>query len=112
MNMTSLSLKFSVMLRWLRFPTRTTVKFSVATCVLLLSASCVPTLKQNPPRAPNKSIAASFSGSQTTNATFSEAENTAQKTWAEFFPDPDLQELIRAAIKNNQELNIRLQEMV
>lgn len=34
------------------------------------------------------------------------------KLWQEFFTDPNLQALIDTALKNNQELNLRLQEMV
>jgi multidrug efflux system outer membrane protein len=78
----------------------------------VFGSSCVPSLRQNPPREPNTAVAASFSGSQTTNATFSAAESEAQKKWVEFFPDHDLQELIRVAITQNQELSIRLQELV
>lgn len=36
----------------------------------------------------------------------------AQQHWDQFFADPNLRELIEAALTNNQELNIRLQEII
>ncbi|MCB9755444.1 MAG: TolC family protein [Myxococcales bacterium] len=36
----------------------------------------------------------------------------AQRQWDQFFSDPFLQALIREALDNNQELNIRLQEII
>ena len=37
--------------------------------------------------------------------------NTAKRNWKDFFNDPYLNELIDTALKNNQELNITLQEI-
>jgi NodT family efflux transporter outer membrane factor (OMF) lipoprotein len=41
-----------------------------------------------------------------------EAENSARLDWREFFADPHLVALIDAALANNQELNINVQEML
>lgn len=40
-----------------------------------------------------------------------EIRNTAEIRWKEFFTDPNLHSLIDTALKNNQELNITLQEI-
>jgi NodT family efflux transporter outer membrane factor (OMF) lipoprotein len=55
---------------------------------------------------------------KTENATLPESYNDAQDTintakirWKEFFPDPYLTALIDTALKNNQELNVTLQEI-
>jgi multidrug efflux system outer membrane protein len=70
--------------------------------ICLLAASCkVPAIIE---QAENKSVPVSFgSGSDTTN--------TAAVQWRNFFTDPNLQQLIDTAIKNNQELKITLQEI-
>jgi outer membrane protein, multidrug efflux system len=82
-------------------------------CLLAASASaCVPSLQQHRSREPEALLSGSFAGSQTTNTVFAEAQSAAQKTWREFFPDPELQELIAGAIAHNQELMIRLQELI
>jgi len=86
-------------------------RMAVAACALWVG-SCVPSLQQNPPREPSTTLAAGYGGAQTTNTRFAEAESAAQTAWTQFFPDPDLQELVRVALANNQELNIRLQELV
>lgn len=45
------------------------------------------------------------------NTSLSNSQNTAQINWKEYFTDPYLIELIDTALKNNQELNIILQEI-
>lgn len=45
------------------------------------------------------------------NNTSADTVNTAQVTWRDFFTDPYLNALIDTALKNNQELNITLQEI-
>lgn len=78
-------------------------------CVLLLAVGCAPSLKDNPPRAVNKAVPENFG----TSATLAPSEgNTGHKKWADFFSEPELKALIETALKNNQELNIRLQEIV
>ncbi len=79
---------------------------------LLLIASCAPSLAANPPREPNQALPQSFAGAQVAEETASPAENLAHETWAAFFADPDLKLLIDTALVNNQELNMRLQEII
>src|SRR6478609_1407940 len=70
--------------------------------ICLMVASCkVPAIIE---QAENKSVPVSFgSGGDTTN--------TAAVQWRNFFTDPNLQQLIDTAIRNNQELKITLQEI-
>ncbi|MEZ0311383.1 MAG: TolC family protein [Myxococcota bacterium] len=78
--------------------------YSVKAVVLLLVCACVPALEQQEPRQPNKAVPDSFG--QT-----SDGGNSASAPWREFFDDPALIELVDLALKNNQELNIALQEI-
>jgi len=55
-------------------------------------------------RAENKNVPAGFSDSQDTL-------NSATIKWKTFFTDPNLVSLIDTALKNNQELNITLQDI-
>ncbi|CAH0128685.1 Outer membrane protein OprM [Pedobacter sp. Bi27] len=55
-------------------------------------------------RAENKSVPAAFSSAQDT-------VSTASIQWRKFFTDPNLVNLIDTALKNNQELNITLQDI-
>ncbi len=55
-------------------------------------------------KAENKTVPVSYNNSADTL-------NTAKKKWKEFFTDPNLEGLIDIALKNNQELNIVLQEI-
>lgn len=77
----------------------------LAGVVGLLGISCAPSLEGSEPREPNKHVPASFGSDPT-------ATSEAQKTWSEFFDSPELASLIHTAIEKNQELNIRLQEIV
>src|SRR5689334_17491207 len=72
------------------------------TCLM----GCIPSLNGNAPREAKKELPGSFSAEGT------EATNAAQQTWDSFFASPDLRALIGAALKNNQELNIQLQELI
>ncbi|MGA9650265.1 TolC family protein [Pedobacter sp.] len=65
------------------------------------SACKVPEFAQ---RSENKNVPASFNNSQ-------DSTNTASLKWRSFFTDPNLVNLIDTALKNNQELNITLQEI-
>jgi len=60
-------------------------------------------LGQKPAREANRATPKNFAASQGDN-------NSAKATWQEFFTDPNLNALIASALKNNQELNIQLQE--
>lgn len=53
----------------------------------------------------NKTVPANYGGSQDST------NNTAKTKWKDFFTDPNLNALIDTALKNNQELNILLQEI-
>ncbi|CAN5299756.1 TolC family protein [soil metagenome] len=68
---------------------------------ILLATGCIPSMVQ---RLENKMVPESYVGSVDTT-------NTAQIKWNEFFTDPYLVTLIDTALKNNQELNITLQEI-
>ncbi len=69
--------------------------------VLLLVACSTPSILK---RTESKNVPASYGASQDTS-------NTAKVKWKDFFKDPDLHTLIDTALKNNQELNIFLQEI-
>ncbi|MES2141148.1 MAG: TolC family protein [Bacteroidota bacterium] len=73
-----------------------------AIVVTLLLGGCVPVLQIT--KTENKSVPASFNNSQDT-------VNTATIKWREYFNDQTLIALIDTALKNNQELNITLQEI-
>ena len=73
-----------------------------------LGVGCVPSLKGNEPREPNKKVPASFGVERVARQTTS----AAQKKWSEFFSSPELRALIDGALKNNRELNIQLQEII
>ncbi|HEX8548777.1 MAG TPA: TolC family protein [Cytophagaceae bacterium] len=64
--------------------------------------SCAPKITQ---KTENKTVPTSYKDSQDTL-------NIARNKWQEFFTDPYLRTLIDTALKNNQELNITLQEIV
>ncbi len=75
-------------------------------CASMLAAGCAPSLKENPARAPNTQLPASFGEGS------AEATSVAQITWNAFFASPELRALIETALHNNQELNIQLQELI
>jgi NodT family efflux transporter outer membrane factor (OMF) lipoprotein len=78
-----------------------------------LLAGCVPSLVNNPPRDANKAVPNQFGeAAETTGEAPKAAENVGGRNWKDFFSSPDVQKLIEEALKNNQELNIRLQEIV
>lgn len=68
------------------------------------AVGCVPSLDGNEPREPNKKVPENFGSASSTSE--------AQKKWNEFFVSPELKGLIETALKNNQELNIQLQEII
>jgi multidrug efflux system outer membrane protein len=84
-----------------------------------LAQGCMAALtKDNPPRAANREVPAQYRtdsepSSQPSDAAASQpADNLAQKHWKEIFSSPALQELIELALRNNQELNLLLQEII
>ncbi|RXK86369.1 TolC family protein [Filimonas effusa] len=70
-------------------------------CISLAAACHVPSLVE---KTANKEVPASYNGTKDTT-------NTAAVKWSEYFRDPYLNALIDTALKNNQELNITLQEI-
>lgn len=72
-------------------------------CLSLIFSACItPSVTQ---RSENKNVPAHYNNVQDTT-------NTATLKWKDFFTDPYLVALIDTAVRNNQELNITLQEMV
>jgi NodT family efflux transporter outer membrane factor (OMF) lipoprotein len=74
----------------------------VAVFIALTFASCVPSVVD---KTANKSTP----GSYVTNS--QDSTNTARIRWKEYFTDPYLNALIDTALRNNQELNIVLQDI-
>ncbi|WP_028298012.1 TolC family protein [Olivibacter sitiensis] len=71
-------------------------------CISLAYSACkVPVLVE---KTADRTVPASYNNSQDTT-------NIAKASWKEYFTDPDLSALIDTALKNNQELNITLQEI-
>ena len=75
---------------------------------LSLTVGCANLLGSNKAREAEKAVPGSF-GALSTGAGPSTA---AQKQWDAFFADPDLRRLIEEALKNSQQLNIQLQEII
>ncbi|WP_200980279.1 TolC family protein [Echinicola sp. 20G] len=73
----------------------------VAGSTVLLSACKTPSVVE---RNANTDVPVSFNGSQDTT-------NVAKVQWADYFTDPHLNALIDTALKNNQELNVIMQEI-
>ena len=75
------------------------------------STGCLPTLAENPPRDARTALPDRFSPDDETieNAA---AASVGTKDWRGYFGSPALHGLIDASLKNNQELNIQLQELV
>lgn len=73
----------------------------------VLLSGCIPTLVENPSREVSKAVPSAF------RQTEGEAgASVGKQSWKEFFASPELQGLIETALKNNQELNVRLQEII
>ena len=71
-------------------------------CICVVYAACkLPVLVS---KTENKTVPANYNNSQ-------DATNTATGKWPAYFTDPYLVALIDTALKNNQELNITLQEI-
>ena len=78
-------------------------KFVIFGIVWLMS-SCVPKSLVLINKTENKSTPASYRGSL-------DSTNTAKTKWRNYFTDPNLVALIDTALRNNQELNITMQEI-
>lgn len=72
------------------------------TCLILTAVGCkTPQLAE---RTANTNVPASYNGLQDTIS-------IAKTLWKNYFTDPNLDSLIETALKNNQELNITMQEI-
>jgi len=79
-------------------------KYRIAGLILLSAVYSACKLPQYNQRNENKNVPSNFSGSL-------DSTNTGAVQWRNFFTDPNLISLIDTALKNNQELNITLQEI-
>lgn len=78
-------------------------KYTGIVCMSLVFAAC--TIPSNMiPRQENKTVPVGFKDSK-------DSTNTAKIKWREYFTDTNLTALIDTALRNNQELNIVLQEI-
>src|SRR5689334_11306307 len=75
-------------------------------CVCSFAAGCIPSLNGNEPREPNKKPPPTFADTSLPTT------SSAQKKWREMFGSAELTKLIDAALHNNRELNIQLQEII
>lgn len=75
----------------------------IATAIILISVYGCKSLNA-PIRSENKTVPPSYNGSMDTT-------NSANINWRNYFADPNLTTLIDTALKNNQELNITMQEI-
>lgn len=73
-----------------------------AACLLMFYSACK--IPAGICRAENKNVPMNYSGSDDTS-------NLVTIKWSDYFNDPFLKALIDTALKNNQELNITLQEI-
>jgi len=80
-------------------------------CVSALSCACAPSLQGNEPKEANEVVPDSF-GMKAEGTKSQQSESSAKMKWSEMFSDPDLKFLIETSLKNNQELNIRMQEII
>lgn len=86
--------------------------FAALSCLFVFAAGCIPSLEGNAPREPNEDIPKGFVVSISAEDTSSQPASSTQMVWREFFDSPELRALIEAALDKNQELNIRMQEII
>ena len=79
----------------------------LAIVIPILAAACVPTPPGGLARDANTAVPDGYGANATSGS-----ENTALVDWRDFFQDPNLITLIDAALENNQELNIMMQEIL
>ncbi|MBS2014063.1 MAG: TolC family protein [Deltaproteobacteria bacterium] len=75
---------------------------------VVAATGCVPSLQGNDPREPNRAVPESFGTGQSEGG----APSLAHEKWSELFDDAELRALIEQALGKNQELNMRLQEII
>ena len=92
------------------------IRAAVVGGICALASGCVPSLADNPPREPNRTVPKTFGPSdaaaEVSGQPSKPPENVGKRSWKDFFSSPELQALIETALKNNQELNVKLQEIV
>lgn len=84
----------------------------VATCATLLGSGCARMLGQNKAREADSELPDSWGAIDGVSGAGAPTSPAAQQQWDQFFTDPHLRALIEEALENNQELNIRLQEII
>ncbi len=104
---------------------KSAAQYVQAACTALLASvllsACLPSLEGNEPRDARRETPSGFGG-PTSSGTSGQAPPLATsavagtglgaRKRAQFFDDPDLRALIDSALENNQELNVRLQEII
>ena len=84
--------------------------------VLVAWSACIPTLVENPPRDASQYLPSGFQRGEldagVVDVDAGVPANAGLRPWKQFFADPPLQQLIELALKNNQELNVRMQEII
>lgn len=94
-------------------PAMTTIRTACLLAFLSVCGGCVPSLKDNPAREPDKVVPKGFAPeSDETSAQDKQDKSAAQATWRTFFAPPELRALIETALANNRELNMQVQEMI
>jgi NodT family efflux transporter outer membrane factor (OMF) lipoprotein len=73
----------------------------------LALGACVPTLAENPVRDARNNLPSAFGDPAST-----QEESVGSKDWRDYFSNADLQALVDESLRNNQELNVQLQELV
>ncbi len=73
--------------------------------VAMMGTGCVPKPRMGTARAPNRAVPDTFAG-------LSDTSSSGLIPWRDFFQDAHLVALVDAALQNNQELNIAIQETV
>lgn len=82
-----------------------TYQYGIALGICLTVAGCKAPAPEAP-ITPTATVPDSFGANQT-----QDANNTSALAWSDYFKDQNLIDLINIALKNNQELNITLQEI-
>ena len=80
------------------------IKYVGVICISLMYPACVPSVVR---KTENKNVPENYNA----NSTSKDTTNTAKIKWKDFFTDTHLEGLIDTALKNNQELNIIMQEI-
>ena len=92
---------------------------AVLVCGLLVSA-CLPTLVENPARDVSRAVPRAFREGVPDAGTPDLVEpdggvsdpSIGRANWKDYFQSPELQALIETALQKNQELNVRVQEII